>query len=149
MRDKTSCAINTCFRTIAVSGVLLLPNAAFGASAHEAPSAGGAFVADFVVPHAVADIAASLGCALSETAVAAQDPGDGQEPKCKNLDGSERECTPSEDFRQCLNDAGDAAQQCVNGVGTSFGRRLCGAALAADIWACEMDLLAELLWPWT
>ena len=135
MRDKSSYAINSLFGIVAVNGILmLLPSSAFGASAPEALSDGAA-----VMPKAVAVVAESLGCALPETAAVAQE--------CKNQDGSERECTPSERLGQCADDAVDAVEQCIKGSRGPLGRVGCEVGYVIDLAACLGEVVDEAIKP--
>ena len=143
MREKSSYAINSLFGIVAVNGILmLLPSSALGASAPEAPSDGRAVMPNAV---AVADVAVSLGCALPETAAVAQDSEDG--PKCKNQDGSERECTPSERLGQCADDAVDAVEQCIKGSRGPLGRVGCEVGYVIDLAACLGEVVDEAIEP--
>ena len=143
MRIESSYPISSLFGIVAVNGILMLsPSPAFGASAPEALTDGGAAMPNAV---AVADVAEGLGCAVPETAAVAQEPQDG--PGCKNQDGSVRECTPSEELRQCSHDAVDAVRQCNEGARGLLERVGCELAYAIDIAACLGEVVEEAVKP--
>ena len=140
MRDCSSHAIRSLFGILAVNGILLvLPGAAHGASA-PAPTGGSA---DFM-PHVVADVAADLGCVLAETVAVVQDtPGEGGS-ECKNQDGSPRECTPSENLKQCAADAKDAVAQCHEESRYWPDHVFCEVGWAGDVLACMNEFRKEM-----
>ena len=143
MRDKTSYTLNTLLKTVAVNGtLLLLPGAAFAASAHETPRDGGALVPDAVVDFAIP------GCALLDLAAESQEPGGEGGPECKNKDGTPRECTPSENLDQCGRDAVDAVRQCREAADTFMGDVFCELGYAGDAAACWREFMEELGLPW-
>lgn len=142
MRNESSYPISSLFGIVAVNGILMLsPSPAFGASAPGALTDGGAAMPSAV---AVADVAEGLGCAVPETAAVAQEPQDGQ---CKNQDGSVRGCTPSEELRQCGEDAVDAVRQCIEGARGLLGRVGCELGYAIDIAACLGEVVEEAVKP--
>ena len=143
MRNESSYPISSLFGIVAVNGILMLsPSPAFGASAPEALTDGGAAMPSAV---AVAEVAAGLGCAVPETAAVAQEPQDG--PECKNQDGSARGCTPSEELGQCGEDAVDAVRQCIEGARGLLARVGCEFGYAIDIAACLGELVEEVVKP--
>ncbi|MCY4571402.1 MAG: hypothetical protein OXF01_01270 [Gemmatimonadetes bacterium] len=143
MRNETSYPISSLFGIVAVNGILMLsPSPAFGASAPEALTDGGAAMPKAV---AVAEVAVNLGCALLETAAVAQESQDGSE--CRNQDGSVRGCTPSEELRQCGEDAVDAVRQCIDGARGLLGRVGCEIGYVIDIAACVAEAVEEAVEP--
>ncbi len=143
MRDKFSHAIHSLFGIVAVNGILLiLPGTAYGAFAPR-PSDGTAHVT-----HLDVDIAANLGCALTETVAVSQDPSEGQDgPGCTNRDGSARECTPSENIRQCADDLRDAFDQCMEDARDLLDRIACGLGAGIDGVGCVAEGLTDTVLP--
>lgn len=143
MRDRSSHAILSLFGIVAFNGILLLlPGAAHGASA--APPSDGAGL----TPHLVADIAASLGCAMVETVAVAQDPPEGQDgSECTNQDGSGRGCTPSENLKQCAADISDAYEQCMGDARNFLDKISCGLGLGIDGVGCVAEGVVETILP--
>ena len=145
MKDKICYTLNTLFKIVAVNAtILLLPSAAFAASAHEPSREGGS-----LAPDAVVDFAAMPSCALPDPAAKSQDPPAGEGgPECQNEDGSPRECTASETLNRCGRDAVDAVRQCHKAARTFVDHGFCELGYAADIVACWNDFMEELGLPW-
>lgn len=64
--------------------------------------------------------------------------------ECTNRDGSSRNCTPSEQYRSCMDDAGDARAQCSAGRGTR-GRIACWGFWGFDAVGCSATLYSAML----
>ncbi len=101
-----------------------------------------AFVADTWVPW--------VGTSSKPKAVALRPVQD----ECTNRNGSERDCTPSENLDNCLDDADDAALQCLDGCleeedayVLSACMSICMTGHMVDSFACYMELIGESLWP--
>lgn len=60
--------------------------------------------------------------------------------ECTNRDGSSRECTPSEQYYQCMDRADDAHAQCRAGQRTTGGRIACRAFWGFDAAGCSASL---------
>ena len=45
--------------------------------------------------------------------------------ECTNQDGTPRDCTPSEQYRSCMDDAADARAQCMGGLDSTRRRIAC------------------------
>ncbi len=143
MRDRSSQAILGLFGIVAVNGILLvLPGAAFGASVPEPPSRD-----SDTLPHMVADAAANLECALAETAAVAQDPPGEGGSGCQNQDGTPRECTASENFKQCVDDSQDAFAQCLEDADGWVGKIACGVGAFLDSAECVGEGLTDTVLP--
>ena len=68
--------------------------------------------------------------------------------ECQNQNGTERECTPSEEFRQCVAGAEDAFDQCIGSYGSSYSYfELSGCSLSwvIDRGFCSVDLARSSL----
>ena len=144
MRDRSSHAILSLFGIVAVNGILLgLPGAAHGASAPPPLSDNAAFMPDMV-----ADIVAEMSCALVETVAVAQDPPEEQDDSgCTNQDGSARECTTSENLKQCAEDARDAYDQCMGDARDFLDRLACRLGIGIDAAGCVSEGLTETILP--
>lgn len=65
--------------------------------------------------------------------------------ECQNQDGTDRECTPSENARQCLDDANDAHAQCLDEADGAWDRGGCHFGRAADGVGCAAGLVGDTL----
>ena len=63
---------------------------------------------------------------------------------CQNLDGTTRDCTPSENWRKCVGNARDAYAQCYGGAKTGIGRFLCAAAYDLDVGSCHSGYIRDV-----
>lgn len=63
--------------------------------------------------------------------------------ECQNLDGTDRECTPSENWRTCRSNARDAYHQCYWGT-TGWGRFGCAIAYDFDAGSCHTAYINEV-----
>ena len=64
--------------------------------------------------------------------------------ECQNRDGTERECTPTENWRKCKNNARDAYHQCYREAGSGLGRFGCAMGYDLDTGACHKDFVEEV-----
>lgn len=66
--------------------------------------------------------------------------------ECHTMDGSPRECTPSEEFQQCVDNAEDAFAQCENSRSRTYLNKVgCSLSWAIDRASCSVDLVREFL----
>lgn len=66
--------------------------------------------------------------------------------QCHTMYGSPRECTPSEEFHQCVNNAEDAFAQCESSRSrTYFNKVGCSLSWAIDRGSCSVDLVRNFL----
>ena len=64
-----------------------------------------------------------------------------QEDGCEDINGDERECTPSEEYDQCIEDADDAWFQCRLEADGFWEKYRCDVGGDLDRIACLADLL--------
>lgn len=64
---------------------------------------------------------------------------------CVSQAGTPRDCTASENFRQCLGNARDAFAQCRGNAGSFWGRWGCEIGYETDQVACGASLIREVL----
>ena len=65
--------------------------------------------------------------------------------ECQNQDGTDRECTPSENARECLANASDAHAQCLDAAEGFWQRVDCGIGRAVDHIGCSAGMFEEML----
>lgn len=65
--------------------------------------------------------------------------------ECQNKDGTARECTPSENATQCLDNANDAHSQCLDRAGSKWDRGSCHIGRGIDGVACAAGLIGDTL----
>lgn len=65
--------------------------------------------------------------------------------ECQNQDGTERNCTPSENVAQCQADADDAHSQCLSNAGNMWERGSCHIGRGADGVGCAAGLIGDTL----
>lgn len=63
--------------------------------------------------------------------------------ECQNLDGTSRECTPSENWRTCRSNARDAYLQCYWGT-SGWGRFGCAMAYDLDTGSCHTQFINDV-----
>ena len=64
---------------------------------------------------------------------------------CENQDGAPRDCTVSENFRQCLGNARDAFDQCRDNAGSFWGRWGCEIGYETDQISCGSALIKDIM----
>ena len=65
--------------------------------------------------------------------------------ECQNQDGTDRECTPSENARECVANANDAQAQCLDNSEGRWARGGCHVGRAVDGVACAAGLIGDTL----
>ena len=105
-----------------------------------------AAVAILAVSPAVASLADSRldGIALTVAEAVFGEPVCAQMGDCLDRHGNPRKCTATEEASQCLLDAQDAFQQCIDET-PWYLEFLCWAALAADTAACAVDYVGDFI----
>ena len=64
--------------------------------------------------------------------------------ECQNQDGTDRECTPSENARQCVANANDARDQCLESAEGKWARFDCHLGRVVDQVGCSAGLARDL-----
>lgn len=64
--------------------------------------------------------------------------------ECENLDGTPRDCTPSENWRTCRSNARDAYHQCYRGAKSGWGRFGCAMAYDLDTGSCHTAFINDV-----
>lgn len=65
--------------------------------------------------------------------------------ECQNQDGSERECTVSENATECLDNANDAHAQCLGDASDRWARGSCHIGRGIDGVACAAGVIGDTL----
>ena len=65
--------------------------------------------------------------------------------ECQNQDGTDRECTPSENARECLANADDAHAQCLDNSDGLWARGGCHFGRAVDGLGCAAGLVGDTI----
>ena len=63
--------------------------------------------------------------------------------ECQNRNGSGRNCTPSENARQCIADADDARDQCLSNSQGGLARGGCHIGRRIDGVGCAVGLIGD------
>ena len=65
--------------------------------------------------------------------------------ECENQDGTPRDCTPSENARECVANANDARDQCIDASDGAWARGGCHIGRIGDGIGCAAGFVGDVL----